>query len=282
MRVGTVSRDDGSCHAAVFSADRVSVVNGFRDAGELIRAGDAGWDAARTAAEGPGQPIVSDELRCPILSPSAIVCVGLNYRRHIEEMGRELPQHPTLFAKLPRALTGPCGDIALPRFSSQIDYEAELAVVIGRLGRYVGPADAWSYGGRADDPQRRDGTRLPAALAAVVRGPGATKTGEALTRCRIRIGGTRTFERRLGTGRRLDALTSGVSDRMPGVSDRVLALVTTPVVDSLPEAIYIATPDYRGQPPARCGSKEHPCLTAHSRRPYGASEVWETLSIRRP
>ncbi len=72
----------------------------------------------------------------PVLpSPGKIVCVGLNYRSHILEMGRELPAHPTLFAKYIDALVGPYDDIELPPESDAMDWEAELAVVIGRSVR---------------------------------------------------------------------------------------------------------------------------------------------------
>jgi acylpyruvate hydrolase len=73
----------------------------------------------------------------------AIVCVGLNYRKHVLEMGRELPTVPTYFAKLARALTDPDTPIPVPVHSSRVDYECELAVVIGGGGRDI-PADrAW-------------------------------------------------------------------------------------------------------------------------------------------
>ena len=77
------------------------------------------------------------DLLRPVLAPGAVVCVGLNYRTHILEMGRELPARPTLFSKLPRALTDPYADIELPRASEQVDYEGELAVVIGTGGRDI-------------------------------------------------------------------------------------------------------------------------------------------------
>jgi 5-carboxymethyl-2-hydroxymuconate isomerase len=67
----------------------------------------------------------------PIARPSKIICAGLNYRDHAEEQGLELPERPLLFAKWPNALIGPGESIVLPPLSSQVDYEAELAVVIG-------------------------------------------------------------------------------------------------------------------------------------------------------
>jgi acylpyruvate hydrolase len=69
--------------------------------------------------------------------PEKIICVGLNYRSHIQEMGRELPGYPTLFAKYARALTGAYDPITLPAGSAQVDWEAELGVVVGAEVRHA-------------------------------------------------------------------------------------------------------------------------------------------------
>jgi 2-keto-4-pentenoate hydratase/2-oxohepta-3-ene-1,7-dioic acid hydratase in catechol pathway len=78
----------------------------------------------------------------PIDRPSKIVCVGLNYRDHAEEQGTELPGAPLLFAKWPNALIGPGEPIVIPRVSQRVDYEAELAVVIGSRVRGVSEENA--------------------------------------------------------------------------------------------------------------------------------------------
>jgi 2-keto-4-pentenoate hydratase/2-oxohepta-3-ene-1,7-dioic acid hydratase in catechol pathway len=67
----------------------------------------------------------------PIDRPSKIVCVGLNYRDHAEEQGSPLPERPILFAKWPNSLSGPGDPIVVPEVAHQVDYEAELGVVIG-------------------------------------------------------------------------------------------------------------------------------------------------------
>jgi 2-keto-4-pentenoate hydratase/2-oxohepta-3-ene-1,7-dioic acid hydratase in catechol pathway len=67
----------------------------------------------------------------PIERPSKIVCVGLNYRDHAEEQGSPLPERPILFAKWPNSLSGPGDPIVIPDIARQVDYEAELGVVIG-------------------------------------------------------------------------------------------------------------------------------------------------------
>jgi 2-keto-4-pentenoate hydratase/2-oxohepta-3-ene-1,7-dioic acid hydratase in catechol pathway len=71
----------------------------------------------------------------PIDRPEKIVCVGLNYRDHAEEQGTELPEAPLLFAKWPNTLIGPGVPIVIPPITKQVDYEAELGVVIGRRVR---------------------------------------------------------------------------------------------------------------------------------------------------
>ncbi len=81
----------------------------------------------------------------PIDSPPKIICVGLNYRDHAEEQGSDLPTAPLLFAKWSNTLIGPGEPIVLPPESSQVDYEAELGVVIGRTGRRVAERDALDH-----------------------------------------------------------------------------------------------------------------------------------------
>ena len=85
------------------------------------------------------------ELLCPITAPSKIVCVGLNYRDHAAESGQELPERPLLFGKFPNTLVGPGAAIRIPSCTTEVDYEAELGVVIGAVARDVSPADALDY-----------------------------------------------------------------------------------------------------------------------------------------
>ena len=73
----------------------------------------------------------------PPCEPTKIVCVGLNYRAHAAEMGKELPAEPLLFLKAPSALLAPGGSVELPRQSRRVEHEGELAVVIGRRARQV-------------------------------------------------------------------------------------------------------------------------------------------------
>ncbi|MEV0079982.1 fumarylacetoacetate hydrolase family protein [Nocardia neocaledoniensis] len=78
-------------------------------------------------------------------NPSKVFCVGLNYREHVTETKRELPTYPVLFPKFADSLIGAYDDIVLPPESTQVDYEGELAVVIGRPGRRIAEADAAEY-----------------------------------------------------------------------------------------------------------------------------------------
>lgn len=96
-------------------------------------------DALAARAAHPAAVIGLDEaaLLTPVPDPSKIICVGLNYRDHATEAGMAIPEIPLVFAKFPSSLTGPGAPIVLPEDSSQIDWEVELAVVIGSPARHV-------------------------------------------------------------------------------------------------------------------------------------------------
>lgn len=80
-----------------------------------------------------------------VTHPGKILCVGLNYRKHAEETGSAIPQTPILFSKFNNALAGHLEDVPLPAVSQQVDYEAELAIVIGRTASNVSKEDALNY-----------------------------------------------------------------------------------------------------------------------------------------
>jgi 2-keto-4-pentenoate hydratase/2-oxohepta-3-ene-1,7-dioic acid hydratase in catechol pathway len=81
----------------------------------------------------------------PISRPGKIVCVGLNYKDHAAEGGQDLPKAPLLFAKWGNTLIGPGEPIVIPEESKQVDYEAELGVVIGRTAKKVSESEALEY-----------------------------------------------------------------------------------------------------------------------------------------
>ncbi len=91
------------------------------------------------ADAGATAPVVADDVRLgpPICRPSKIVCVGLNYRDHARESGMAVPEEPVLFFKATTAITGPNDDVIIPRDGTKVDWEVELAVVIGRRATYV-------------------------------------------------------------------------------------------------------------------------------------------------
>jgi acylpyruvate hydrolase len=90
-------------------------------------------------------PLAEVTLRPVVPRPAKIVCIGLNYLDHVGETGREIPEYPVLFSKFAETLTGPRDPIALPPESSQVDYEGEMAVVIGRPGRRIAVEDALGH-----------------------------------------------------------------------------------------------------------------------------------------
>lgn len=81
----------------------------------------------------------------PIPDPDKIICLGLNYKSHAEEAQLKLPEVPMLFAKYRNALIGPTSSIVLPKLSKEVDYEGELAVVIGRRGKDIPTENALEY-----------------------------------------------------------------------------------------------------------------------------------------
>lgn len=86
-------------------------------------------------------PSVSGRIGAPIARPSLILCVGLNYVDHANESNMNVPDEPILFTKAPNCLVGPNDDVLIPRGATKVDYEVELAVVIGRRCRYLDSAE---------------------------------------------------------------------------------------------------------------------------------------------
>ena len=93
---------------------------------------------------GEGVDVHQVQLLAPVV-PSKAVCVGLNYKDHIAEFGMATPESPVLFIKPTTAVIGPGEEIVRPALSQRVDYEAELAVVIGKTAKNVTPEQAWKY-----------------------------------------------------------------------------------------------------------------------------------------
>ena len=105
-------------------------------------------DAVSRAVEGglgKRTALNSVTLMSPVPRPSKIVCVGLNYLDHATEQNMPLPEHPLLFSKATSSVIGPSDNVVLPADSDQVDYEVELAVVIGRKATAVTEEDAYDY-----------------------------------------------------------------------------------------------------------------------------------------
>ncbi|ANB57170.1 fumarylacetoacetate (FAA) hydrolase family protein [Anoxybacillus sp. B7M1] len=117
---------------------------------ELLEGGEKSLEEAQKAMEfalenGLVIDRASVKIEAPIVKPNKIICVGHNYREHILEMKRELPEYPVIFAKFSNAIIGPEDDVPLPPITNQLDYEAEFAFVIGKRARNVKQADALEY-----------------------------------------------------------------------------------------------------------------------------------------
>lgn len=136
MRLTTLRTPDGT-HAARVDGDTVIELDA-PDAGALLA--DPAWRDRAAAADGPRHELAAADLAPLIPRPGKIFCVGLNYRTHILEMGRELPEYPTLFAKFPEALIGPYDPISLD--TDAVDWEAELAIVVGARVRRATESEA--------------------------------------------------------------------------------------------------------------------------------------------
>lgn len=128
----------------------------LRDVRELLVCGEEALAKARYLQETiqagerplPREAVASlAEVRLlpPVRQPEKIICLGLNYRDHAREAGMPIPTEPIFFPKYANALTGPYDPIPIPHLVTQLDHEVELAVVIGRTGKYIPEAEAWAY-----------------------------------------------------------------------------------------------------------------------------------------
>lgn len=138
MRLATVRRPDGTTAAARVEDDEL-VLLPYPDVVALLA--DAAWREAAASSGGERLAVAGADL-APVVRPAKVICVGLNYRSHIEEMGRPFPDHPTLFIKFADTLTGPYDDLVIPDASAEVDWEVELGVVVGRPARRVDETEA--------------------------------------------------------------------------------------------------------------------------------------------
>ncbi len=150
MRLATFQSDTGPRVAAV-------TVQGFVDLNkadptlptsmlELLALGDAGLERARRASEqAEATTHLPGKLLAPVPRPGKVICVGLNYADHAAESGLAIPDEPVIFSKFSTSVCAPEDPIVLPRVSNQVDYEAELVVVIGAGGRHIPESKALQH-----------------------------------------------------------------------------------------------------------------------------------------
>lgn len=152
------------------------------------------------SSSGPSFSIDELELLSPVC-PGKVVCVGKNYREHIKEMGhQEVPEEPILFMKPPGAVIGPGGNIIYPSMSTRVDYEGELAAVMGKKCRKVTPDEAANFilgytcanDVTARDLQLKDGqwTRAKSFDTFLPLGPYITDIDPSVTKISLYLNGT--------------------------------------------------------------------------------------------
>jgi 2-keto-4-pentenoate hydratase/2-oxohepta-3-ene-1,7-dioic acid hydratase in catechol pathway len=170
MRLGSFSKQNTACLGLIHGDRTLNLTelgrSGRRGYEVLAEARDATalWvPAARAVLDkldqeirASGMPAEWDQL-CepsqefdwlpPVAVPEKIICIGLNYRDHAAESKMEIPKEPVIFNKYNNALVGASGPVILPSNSTQVDYEAELAVILGKQAKRVSPEDAVDYVG---------------------------------------------------------------------------------------------------------------------------------------
>jgi 2-keto-4-pentenoate hydratase/2-oxohepta-3-ene-1,7-dioic acid hydratase in catechol pathway len=135
-------------HAGVLLGDKVVSLaqTDFHTVLDVITGGPAALQIVKDAIlTAPDFPLAEVKLLAPMPRPTKIICIGLNYRDHAIESKLEIPKIPVVFSKYPSVTIGPGESIVLPKNSVKPDYEAELAVVIGKNGRHIAAEDWREY-----------------------------------------------------------------------------------------------------------------------------------------
>lgn len=140
MRLATLRRDGNPADtfAAIIEDDAATELTGFADVGAFLASGSS----VDSVSRGASVPLASASFATLVTSPSKVFCIGLNYRNHIAETGNEEPKFPTIFTKFADSLCGATDPIEIPAEDHRIDWEGELAIVIGAGGRRLSGADA--------------------------------------------------------------------------------------------------------------------------------------------
>jgi len=148
MRLASFRTAQGASYGAVTNQGIVDLGrrlgNRYSDLKTLLERN--GLEEARKAAGAAADYKESDVTWLPVIpNPGKIVCVGLNYEEHRQETGRDKTEQPALFLRLAESQVGHRQPILRPRESKNLDYEAEIAVVIGRAGRRISQKDSWNH-----------------------------------------------------------------------------------------------------------------------------------------
>jgi len=121
------------------ATEMISLLEGGKPALALAQ------EALRKADPGAALELSDVDLEAPVPRPGKIICIGLNYRDHAAESNLPIPDYPTVFSKYANAALGPGSPIIIPQVTDKVDYEGELAFVIGKKGRYIREADAMDH-----------------------------------------------------------------------------------------------------------------------------------------
>jgi 2-keto-4-pentenoate hydratase/2-oxohepta-3-ene-1,7-dioic acid hydratase in catechol pathway len=148
MKLATFKTAQGESYGIVTAKGIVDlkllIGNRFPDLKSLI-AGNGFAEAAKYLSHRPDYQD-SDVTWLPVIpNPDRILCVGLNYQDHVVETGRDNTEQPAIFVRLPESQVGHKQPIVRPRESTHLDFEAEIAVIIGKAGRRISQQDAWSH-----------------------------------------------------------------------------------------------------------------------------------------
>lgn len=148
MKLMMFSGSAGAPRLGLVEGDTVVDVsaNGTRDLLGVISGGAAALaDVGAAAKDGPRLALADVKPALPVARPPKFVCVGLNYALHAREGGHEIPTYPSFFLRVATSLLPAEAPVVRPKISEQLDYECELAIVIGKGGRHISEADALGH-----------------------------------------------------------------------------------------------------------------------------------------